>query len=170
MSCLCKYISWLTFILKAIIGTEPASGWWSAGSLTPSCALFASLYIPMRTRCKRKPSVSTAIQTDKMSKAKEFGSCPDMYRSLNTAELRELLKNDDKIDQIIVLDEKVMPFFLVFFSFFVRKPNVRSCFCCFGSLCILITNKSCSICLTAHVACVATDRVSIKPLICAGNI
>lgn len=47
---------------------------------------------------------------DKMSKAKEFGSCPDMYRSLNTDELRELLQNDDKMEQILVLDEKVMSF------------------------------------------------------------
>eukprot|EP00066_Takifugu_rubripes_P020329 XP_011609595.1 PREDICTED: vacuolar protein sorting-associated protein 37B-like isoform X1 [Takifugu rubripes] len=71
-----------------------------------SCALSASLYIPMRTRCERVPTASTATRTDKMSKATEFGSCPDAYRSLNTEELSELLQNDDKMDQIIALDEK----------------------------------------------------------------
>lgn len=91
-----------------------------------SCALFASLYIPMRTGCKRIPSASTAIQTDKMSKAKEFGSCPDMYRSLNTAELRKLLQNDDKMEQIIALDEKVMPSFIYLFCLFFY---VKSVFC-----------------------------------------
>lgn len=74
-----------------------------------SCALSASLYIPMRPRCERVPTASTATRTDKMSKATEFGSCPDAYRSLNTEELSELLQNDDKMDQIIALDEKVKP-------------------------------------------------------------
>lgn len=74
-----------------------------------SCALFASLYIPMRTRCERVPTASTATRMDKMSKATEFGSCPDMYRSLSSEELSELLQNDNKMDQMIALDEKVIP-------------------------------------------------------------
>lgn len=171
------YISCLTFILTAITGSEPA--WWPVQCLQgdTSCALFASLYVPMRRRCKRTLTPSTAIQTDKMSKAKEFGSCPDMYRSLNTAELRELLQNDDKMEQIIGLDEKVMSFFCFVFVFWVF---------------FFLTSNQCSVLyfwLTAHFysksivfdvrnrfvlrllfACVATDRISIKLLICAANI
>ncbi|XP_041863414.1 vacuolar protein sorting-associated protein 37D [Melanotaenia boesemani] len=41
-----------------------------------------------------------------MSNLKEANSCPDGYRALSTAELRELLQNDDKMDQIIRLNEK----------------------------------------------------------------
>uniref|UniRef100_A0A3P8SV07 VPS37D subunit of ESCRT-I n=1 Tax=Amphiprion percula TaxID=161767 RepID=A0A3P8SV07_AMPPE len=33
-------------------------------------------------------------------------TCPDGYRALSTGELRELLQNDDKMDQIIRLNEK----------------------------------------------------------------
>lgn len=140
------YISCLTFILTAITGSEPA--WWPVQCLQDdtSCALFASLYVPMRRRCKRTLTPSTAIQTDKMSKAKEFGSCPDMYRSLNTAELRELLQNDDKMEQIIGLDEKVMSFFCFVFVFlgffFLHQINVL--FCIFGSPRIFIASRSCS--------------------------
>lgn len=42
-----------------------------------------------------------------MSNLKEANTCPDGYRALNTSELRELLQNDDKMDQIIRLNEKV---------------------------------------------------------------
>lgn len=41
-----------------------------------------------------------------MSTVKESGSCPDGYRALNSSELRELLQNEDKMDQIIRLNEK----------------------------------------------------------------
>ncbi|XP_020564815.1 vacuolar protein sorting-associated protein 37D isoform X2 [Oryzias latipes] len=41
-----------------------------------------------------------------MSSSRENGGCPDGYRALNTSELRELLQNDDKMDQIIRLNEK----------------------------------------------------------------
>lgn len=41
-----------------------------------------------------------------MSTVKESNSCPDGYRALSTSELRELLQNDDKMDQIIRLNEK----------------------------------------------------------------
>ncbi|MEQ2182386.1 hypothetical protein GOODEAATRI_021816 [Goodea atripinnis] len=41
-----------------------------------------------------------------MSSSKEGTSCPDGYRALSTAELRELLQSDDKMDQIIRLNEK----------------------------------------------------------------
>ncbi|XP_024120154.1 vacuolar protein sorting-associated protein 37D [Oryzias melastigma] len=41
-----------------------------------------------------------------MSSTREAGGCPDGYRALNTSELRELLQNDDKMDQIIRLNEK----------------------------------------------------------------
>ncbi|XP_071761332.2 vacuolar protein sorting-associated protein 37D [Centroberyx gerrardi] len=41
-----------------------------------------------------------------MSNLKESNSCPDGYRALSTSELRELLQNDDKMDQIIRLNEK----------------------------------------------------------------
>ncbi|XP_054612007.1 vacuolar protein sorting-associated protein 37D isoform X1 [Dunckerocampus dactyliophorus] len=41
-----------------------------------------------------------------MSNSKESNSCPDGYRALSTGELRELLQNDDKMEQIIRLDEK----------------------------------------------------------------
>uniref|UniRef100_A0A3Q0S342 VPS37D subunit of ESCRT-I n=1 Tax=Amphilophus citrinellus TaxID=61819 RepID=A0A3Q0S342_AMPCI len=41
-----------------------------------------------------------------MSNLKEGSSCPDGYRELSTAELRELLQSDDKMDQIIRLNEK----------------------------------------------------------------
>ncbi|MED6236807.1 hypothetical protein ATANTOWER_014538 [Ataeniobius toweri] len=41
-----------------------------------------------------------------MSNSKEGTSCPDGYRALSTAELRELLQSDDKMDQIIRLNEK----------------------------------------------------------------
>ncbi|KAG7516921.1 hypothetical protein JOB18_044044 [Solea senegalensis] len=40
-----------------------------------------------------------------MSLVKESGSCPDGYRALSTSELRELLQDDDKMDQIIRLNE-----------------------------------------------------------------
>ena len=43
-----------------------------------------------------------------MSNLKESNTCPpDGYRALSTTELRELLQNDDKMDQIIRLNEKV---------------------------------------------------------------
>lgn len=42
-----------------------------------------------------------------MSSLKEGSACPDGYRALSTAELRELLQSDDKMDQIIRLNEKV---------------------------------------------------------------
>lgn len=87
----------------------------AASLIDASCAGSASLYIPMRTRCDRVPTAST--RTHKMSKATEFGSCPDAYRSLNTEELSELLQNDDKMDQIIALEEKVKPWDSVFFFF-----------------------------------------------------
>ncbi|MED6287570.1 hypothetical protein CHARACLAT_017719 [Characodon lateralis] len=41
-----------------------------------------------------------------MSNSKEGTFCPDGYRALSTAELRELLQSDDKMDQIIRLNEK----------------------------------------------------------------
>ncbi|XP_074467438.1 vacuolar protein sorting-associated protein 37D [Sebastes fasciatus] len=41
-----------------------------------------------------------------MSNLKESNSCPDGYRALNTSELRDLLQNDDKMDQILGLNEK----------------------------------------------------------------
>ncbi|XP_061596303.1 vacuolar protein sorting-associated protein 37D [Cololabis saira] len=41
-----------------------------------------------------------------MSKLKEANSCPDGYRALSAAELQELLQSDDKMDQIIRLNEK----------------------------------------------------------------
>ncbi|CAL8364587.1 unnamed protein product [Lota lota] len=41
-----------------------------------------------------------------MSNLKEANSCPDGYRALSTSELRELLQNEDKMDQIINLNEK----------------------------------------------------------------
>uniref|UniRef100_A0A3B4TXB0 VPS37D subunit of ESCRT-I n=1 Tax=Seriola dumerili TaxID=41447 RepID=A0A3B4TXB0_SERDU len=40
-----------------------------------------------------------------MSSLKESSTCPDGYRALNTSELTELLQNDDKMDQIIRLNE-----------------------------------------------------------------
>lgn len=92
----------------ATAGSEPAGGLCSICNLTLLAR--CSLYIPKRSRCERRLSASTEIQTDQMSKAKDLGSCPDMYRSLNTAELTELLQNDDKMEQMIGLDEKVMPF------------------------------------------------------------
>ena len=42
-----------------------------------------------------------------MSNLKEANTCPDGYRALSASELRELLQNDDKMDQIIRLNEKV---------------------------------------------------------------
>lgn len=42
-----------------------------------------------------------------MSGSKESATCPDGYRALSTSELTELLHNDDKMDQIIRLNEKV---------------------------------------------------------------
>lgn len=42
-----------------------------------------------------------------MSKSTESGACPDGYRAVSTGELRELLRSDDKMDQIIRLNEKV---------------------------------------------------------------
>ncbi|XP_078121856.1 vacuolar protein sorting-associated protein 37D [Sander vitreus] len=41
-----------------------------------------------------------------MSNLKEANTCPDGYRALSTSELRELLQNDDKMDQILRLNEK----------------------------------------------------------------
>ncbi|XP_068457358.1 vacuolar protein sorting-associated protein 37D [Clinocottus analis] len=41
-----------------------------------------------------------------MSNLKEASTCPDGYRALSTSELRELLQNDDKMDQILRLNEK----------------------------------------------------------------
>ncbi|XP_040907773.1 vacuolar protein sorting-associated protein 37D [Toxotes jaculatrix] len=40
-----------------------------------------------------------------MSSSKESSTCPDGYRALSTSELRELLQDDDKMDQIIRLNE-----------------------------------------------------------------
>nr|XP_040038465.1 vacuolar protein sorting-associated protein 37D [Gasterosteus aculeatus aculeatus] len=42
-----------------------------------------------------------------MSDPKEANSCPDGYRALSAGELRELLLNDDKMDQILRLNEKL---------------------------------------------------------------
>ncbi|KAF3705819.1 Vacuolar protein sorting-associated protein 37D [Channa argus] len=42
-----------------------------------------------------------------MSNLKESSTCPDGYRALSTSELRELLQNDDKMDQIVGLNEKL---------------------------------------------------------------
>lgn len=42
-----------------------------------------------------------------MSGLKESTTCPDGYRALSTSELKELLHNDDKMDQIIRLNETV---------------------------------------------------------------
>uniref|UniRef100_A0A3Q3JP68 VPS37 C-terminal domain-containing protein n=1 Tax=Monopterus albus TaxID=43700 RepID=A0A3Q3JP68_MONAL len=42
-----------------------------------------------------------------MSNWKESNTCPDGYRALRASELRELLQNDDKMDQIIPLNEKL---------------------------------------------------------------
>ncbi|KAK2828404.1 hypothetical protein Q5P01_019438 [Channa striata] len=42
-----------------------------------------------------------------MSSSKESSTCPDGYRALSTSELRELLHNDDKMDQIVRLNEKL---------------------------------------------------------------
>ncbi|XP_031729969.1 vacuolar protein sorting-associated protein 37D [Anarrhichthys ocellatus] len=41
-----------------------------------------------------------------MSTMKESNTCPDGYRALSTCELRDLLQNDDKMDQILRLNEK----------------------------------------------------------------
>ncbi|KAK9536948.1 hypothetical protein VZT92_006690 [Zoarces viviparus] len=41
-----------------------------------------------------------------MSTVKESNTCPDGYRALSTCELRDLLQNDDKMDQILRLNEK----------------------------------------------------------------
>ncbi|KAM9729741.1 vacuolar protein sorting-associated protein 37D [Menidia menidia] len=41
-----------------------------------------------------------------MSRLKEAGGCPDGYRALSASELRELLQSDDKMDQIIRLNDK----------------------------------------------------------------
>ncbi|XP_035481912.2 vacuolar protein sorting-associated protein 37D isoform X1 [Scophthalmus maximus] len=40
-----------------------------------------------------------------MSTVTEGGTCPDGYRALSTGELRELLRDDDKMDRIIRLNE-----------------------------------------------------------------
>ncbi|KAG9282029.1 vacuolar protein sorting-associated protein 37D [Astyanax mexicanus] len=39
-------------------------------------------------------------------KQREANSCPDGYRVLNTSELRELLQDEEKMDQIVRLNEK----------------------------------------------------------------
>ncbi|KAK5858247.1 hypothetical protein PBY51_002400 [Eleginops maclovinus] len=41
-----------------------------------------------------------------MSTLKEGNTCPDGYRALSTSELQELLQNDEKMDQILRLNEK----------------------------------------------------------------
>ncbi|XP_073335665.1 vacuolar protein sorting-associated protein 37D [Pagrus major] len=41
-----------------------------------------------------------------MAQLQELKCCPDGYRALNSTELTELLHNDDKMDQIIRLNEK----------------------------------------------------------------
>ncbi|KAK5887308.1 hypothetical protein CesoFtcFv8_015918 [Champsocephalus esox] len=41
-----------------------------------------------------------------MSTLKEANTCPDGYRALSTSELQELLQNDEKMDQILRLNEK----------------------------------------------------------------
>lgn len=102
---------------------------------------------------------------DKMSEANECGSGLDLYRSLNIAELKELLQNDDKMEQIIGLEQKVMPFFY----------NVKSMFSfVFLAHRNFIASRSCSMFETdlfhgSSFACVATARVSIKLRICAAN-
>lgn len=64
----------------------------------------------VRTLCF-PPLPSSRLQPhfwrNKMSNLKESNTCPDGYRALNTSELTELLQNDDKMDQIIRLNEKV---------------------------------------------------------------
>ncbi|XP_056295311.1 vacuolar protein sorting-associated protein 37D [Pseudoliparis swirei] len=42
-----------------------------------------------------------------MSTGKESSACPDGYRALSESELRELLHRDDKMDQILRLNEKL---------------------------------------------------------------
>lgn len=43
-----------------------------------------------------------------MSQKRDTNCCPDgYYRVLNTSELRELLQDEEKMDQIVRLNEKV---------------------------------------------------------------
>lgn len=42
-----------------------------------------------------------------MSQKRDVNSYPDGYRVLNTSELRELLQDEDKMNQIVRLSEKV---------------------------------------------------------------
>nr|XP_019960679.1 PREDICTED: vacuolar protein sorting-associated protein 37D-like isoform X2 [Paralichthys olivaceus] len=63
-----------------------------------------------RERCERgadRPPliVHSRSARGNMSGARESNSCPDGYRALSPAELRELLHSDDKMDQIIRLNE-----------------------------------------------------------------
>lgn len=55
-----------------------------------------------------------------MSNSKEGTSCPDGYRALSTTELRQLLHSDDKMDQIIRLNEKVG-----IFCYTLKQPKYR---------------------------------------------
>lgn len=65
----------------------------------PPCGLYAS---PTRT--------VVGLDRNTLTKMSASSCCPDGYRALSSAELRELLQNDDKMDQIIQLNEKVSAF------------------------------------------------------------
>lgn len=98
------------FILKAETGNDAHALRFTARGRAV-CVAFQCVCV--RARCNRCADflcsvfAVAAFWRSKMSISKESGCCPDGYRALNTSELRELLQNDDKMDQIIRLNEKV---------------------------------------------------------------
>jgi len=47
------------------------------------------------------------LKGTRMSQTRDVNSYPDGYRVLNSSELRELLQDEEKINQIVRLSEKV---------------------------------------------------------------
>lgn len=82
-----------------------------------------------------------------MSTSKESNSCPDGYRALSTSELRELLQNDDKMDQIIRLNEKVRSVPTKCREEFNAALNLLSCL----HRCGVVVPRGCGFCLKMSV-------------------
>jgi len=54
-----------------------------------------------------KRSCLVRLTGTRMSQTRDVNSYPDGYRVLNSSELRELLQDEEKINQIVRLSEKV---------------------------------------------------------------
>lgn len=117
ITCHVLVVRQMSFILKP--PDRKCDGRWLPVAVVNACMRSSSDRVAFQ--CKRDATTvrtvslsepnrcrSRSEQIDKKMSASSC--CPDGYRALSSAELRELLQNDDKMDQIIRLNEKVSAF------------------------------------------------------------